>query len=201
MSVPFGPIGALCINRIIQHGKWAGLASGLGVALGDSFFAALAVLGISQLTETLLHFQVQLELFAGTLIFISGIRGYLRPAGGEEKGHKGLNALKYATGMFFITIANPQTILGFSIALAGAVRFYHMNDTNDAVLLIMGIFLGSTLWWVMAVTAFDLLRKRLSAGFTERLHKVSAVLVAVIGVILIGHALVSGVLLEAQSHI
>jgi putative LysE/RhtB family amino acid efflux pump len=76
MSIPFGPIGAICLNRILRRGQSAGLASGFGVALGDSCFAAIVVLGITQLSNILLQFQYELEFGAGLAILIGGIRSY-----------------------------------------------------------------------------------------------------------------------------
>lgn len=189
MSIPFGPIGALCINRILQRGKWAGLASGFGLALGDSFFAALAVLGIAQITETLLRYQGQLELVAGALILMAGLRGYYGKAQNVDCDNKSMSAVKDAASMFLITIANPQTIIGFSAALTGMVGFYRIDTHMDALLLIGGIFTGSVIWWVALVVVFELLRGRLSADFTMRLSQASAVLVILLGVLLMGHAL------------
>lgn len=195
MSIPFGPIGAVCINRILRRGKSAGLASGFGVAFGDSCFAAIVVLGITQLADILLHYQYYLEFGAGLVILTTGIRSYLQhhaDTPSDENG--GLSLIKDATSMFFITIANPQTIIGFSMALAGTVRFYQLETTLDSLLLIAGVFSGSILWWIVISFTLEALRPRLTAAFTDKIHQVAAVIVSLLGVGLILHAIHGGVL-------
>lgn len=42
IAAPLGPIGALCINRTLERGFWAGVAGGLGTAIADGVYAAMA---------------------------------------------------------------------------------------------------------------------------------------------------------------
>ncbi len=190
MSIPFGPIGAICLQRIIWRGKVAGLASGLGVALGDTMFAAFAILGVTQVAEVLLQHQHLLELIGGMLIMIHGIRNCMHsaPAFVVVAENRKLNAFKDISSMFLITVANPQTILGFSAALVGMVKFYHLETTQDSVLLLGGVFAGSMLWWLVLSTMLDAWRSKLSENFTQKLHRYAAVLVAVMGAGLVLHA-------------
>jgi hypothetical protein len=39
IAAPLGPIGALCINRTLERGFWAGVAGGLGTAVADGVYA------------------------------------------------------------------------------------------------------------------------------------------------------------------
>ena len=41
-SVTVGPVAVLCIQRTLSKGYFSGLASGLGVAVADTFRASLA---------------------------------------------------------------------------------------------------------------------------------------------------------------
>ena len=43
-SVPLGPIGVLCIQRTLSKGRNSGFIPGLGAAVSDSIFAAIAFL-------------------------------------------------------------------------------------------------------------------------------------------------------------
>ena len=42
VAAPLGPIGALCVNRTLEHGLWAGIAGGLGTALAHGDCSARA---------------------------------------------------------------------------------------------------------------------------------------------------------------
>ena len=48
IAAPLGPIGALCINRTLERGFWAGVAGGLGTALADGAYALMAAAGYAQ---------------------------------------------------------------------------------------------------------------------------------------------------------
>ena len=45
-----GPIFFLCVRRTLTQGRLTGLASGLGVATADGFYAAIATFGVAALT-------------------------------------------------------------------------------------------------------------------------------------------------------
>ena len=52
-SVPLGPIGVLCIQRTLSKGRNSGFITGLGAALSDTIFAAVALLSISYVQQLL----------------------------------------------------------------------------------------------------------------------------------------------------
>ena len=47
IAVPIGPAAALCIRRSITVGAMAGYMTGIGAALGDAVFGAVAAFGLS----------------------------------------------------------------------------------------------------------------------------------------------------------
>ena len=47
IAVPVGPAAALCIRRSITVGAVAGYMTGIGAALGDAVFGAVAAFGLS----------------------------------------------------------------------------------------------------------------------------------------------------------
>lgn len=42
IAVPVGPIGLICIHRILVNGRLNGLSSGVGAATADALYAAVA---------------------------------------------------------------------------------------------------------------------------------------------------------------
>jgi threonine/homoserine/homoserine lactone efflux protein len=52
IAAPVGPVNVLVIRRTLVHGRLAGLCSGLGSALADTTFGAVAAFGISPATKT-----------------------------------------------------------------------------------------------------------------------------------------------------
>src|SRR3546814_11212670 len=47
LAAPVGPVAVLCVQRTIAEGRLHGLLSGLGAAIGDAFYGAIAAFGIS----------------------------------------------------------------------------------------------------------------------------------------------------------
>ena len=46
-SAPMGPVGILCVQRTLNKGRWYGLATGIGAAVSDIIYAAIAGFGMS----------------------------------------------------------------------------------------------------------------------------------------------------------
>jgi putative LysE/RhtB family amino acid efflux pump len=65
VAAPLGPVGALCINRTLQRGFWLGLAGGLGTALADATYGALAALGFAVFSAFLVEIDGPTRLFGG----------------------------------------------------------------------------------------------------------------------------------------
>lgn len=65
VAAPLGPIGALCINRTLERGFWAGVAGGFGTALADAVYASLAALGFSAFAATLATIDTPLKIIGG----------------------------------------------------------------------------------------------------------------------------------------
>lgn len=64
---------------------------------------------------------------------------------------------------FFLTITNPMTILAFIGAFAAlGVGREGYPDLYNAALLVIGVFLGSTLWWLILSNLVGRLHKRLN---------------------------------------
>ena len=46
-SIPLGPMGVMCVQKTLSKGRNSGFISGLGASITDTFFAAIAVLGLA----------------------------------------------------------------------------------------------------------------------------------------------------------
>jgi threonine/homoserine/homoserine lactone efflux protein len=185
VAVPVGPLGLLCISRALAMGAVCGLFSGLGVASADALAAALAALGISFISSVFTDHQYLLRLAGGVFLCYLGWQIYgTKPK--EQAAPSNVNGLlnAYAT-TFFLTFSNPVTILSFIAIYAG----WHVPSLQGryfaAALLALGVFIGSSLWWIgmfIGMTAFR-------GGFSLRtlgwVHRVSGVLILGFGVVVL----------------
>jgi threonine/homoserine/homoserine lactone efflux protein len=61
---------------------------------------------------------------------------------------------------FFLTLTNPMTIFSFAAVFAGFGLAGVKGSVLSSGALILGVFLGSALWWVFLVVIFSIFRKR-----------------------------------------
>lgn len=163
IAAPVGPIGILCMRRTLDGGVLAGMAGGLGTALADALYAAVAAFGVAGVATLLQDYAVVLN-GGGALVLLWLAVRTLRAApvtgeGATAGGRRGLLGLCVAT--FGLTIANPPTIALFAALFAG-LGLGAGSDTATAVALVTGVFCGSMLWWAILSSGVALMRHRLS---------------------------------------
>lgn len=181
IAAPLGPIGALCINRTLERGFWAGVAGGFGTALADATYAMLAAAGFATFATLLRELSAPLGLIGGLFLLWLGWRGMTpRPiATAAEIGARDLVHTTAAT--FLLTIANPTTILSFAAIFAG-LGLATVADGGNAAIVVAGVFLGSLAWWLALSGGIALARAKLPDNFAEWTARGS-------GIVLIGFGL------------
>lgn len=60
-----------------------------------------------------------------------------------------------------LTLANPATILSFVAVFAGLPPEGLRGGPGGALAVVLGVFLGSALWWLLLSAGVGLLRERL----------------------------------------
>lgn len=183
VAAPVGPIGMLCIRTTLERGRIAGLSAGLGAALADTIFAAVAAFSISAVSDYLLDHRKGLEWGAGFLMIALGgkllwhppkIRPYEKPV------PAGLWAEFITT--FILTLANPVTILSFLGIFAGFAGIAHISLASIPILLI-AIFIGACGWWIALAEGVGMIRHRISQNGLEWMNRVAGLLLAGFGLI------------------
>jgi threonine/homoserine/homoserine lactone efflux protein len=184
IAAPVGPIGVLCIRRTLAEGRVSGLVSGLGAATADALYGAVAALGLTFVAGFLMGGQAWLRLVGGAFLLFLGVRTFLaRPA--ERAAPDARSGLPGAyASTFFLTLTNPTTILSFAAIFAGlGVAGDANGDALSAMLLVLGVFLGSAAWWFVLSGATSLFRTRLSVRGLRWVNRISGTLIAAFGVL------------------
>ncbi len=189
VAAPVGPVGLLCIRRTIQKGLVVGFASGFGAAFADAFFSAVAAFGVAAIVEALRTYNDPLHVIGGALLlFIAWHtwhdkpkqphpedveKRYLRRFGSSRIA----SAAKAMATSFIITISNPGTIFG---VLAVVATFGGLKNRADAAMIIGGIFVGSSLWWLLLSGSVSFIRKKFTETRVMLLNRITACLLALI---------------------
>ena len=123
IAIPVGPAAALCIRRSITVGAMAGYMTGIGAALGDAVFGAVAAFGLSFVEKFVAEREAWLLGIGGIVLVIMGwttMRHRPRSVGdpvADDREHQVTTHLHYASSSFFITVFNPVTVMAFGAAL------------------------------------------------------------------------------------
>lgn len=176
IAAPVGPIGLLTIRRTLAHGRAHGLATGLGAATADAAYGTIAAFGLSVVAQALADQQTPFRLAGGAFLIYLGIRIFLsKPVlSGQPQTAGGGMFAAYVTAVA-LTLTNPATILSFAGMFAG------MGATESPVALVLGVFAGSALWWLLLSTLVGALRRGISLNVMRWVNRASGALLATFG--------------------
>jgi threonine/homoserine/homoserine lactone efflux protein len=176
VAAPVGPVNLLCMRRTLVFGKKAGLVSGLGSALADTFFAIVAAFGFTAISHFLAHYKTHIHVFGGVILFIIAWRIYKSiPVESQIKDASNLVLWKHFFSSFLLTLTNPATVFSFIALFAGAGVRQH------STFVVVGIFMGSMAWWT--ILTYGIAKLKISHDKFAIVNKVAAVLIAVLGII------------------
>ncbi|HEY1385423.1 MAG TPA: LysE family transporter [Dongiaceae bacterium] len=164
VAAAIGPIAMLCIRTTLERGRLAGIAAGMGVATADTIFAAIGATGISFVGAVLATGESWLKLIGGLILIGFGI--YLarkRPNGAMEDSREVPKSLAADFAMTLaLTMTNPMTIISFAGLFAG-VSGLRGFELSAIPALLVGVFLGSAVWWVALAIVIGLIRHKIGA--------------------------------------
>ena len=184
LAAPVGPMSILCIRRTLRDGLLVGLVSGLGIASADAAYGAIAAFGISAVAAVLLDLEMALRLIGGLFLLALGARILFKdPAPSDE--FAGNSKSRFAGAFiscFFLTMTNPTTILTFIAIFAGLGLVSSAGDYTAAVSLVVGVFSGSTLWWLVLCGGVSLLRRRMGPTAMTWINRASGIVIAAFGI-------------------
>ncbi|MBF2051148.1 MAG: LysE family translocator [Leptolyngbya sp. IPPAS B-1204] len=185
IAAPVGPIGILCIRRALAEGWLVGLVTGLGAATADAIYGAIAGFGLTFISTFLVNQAGWLRLIGGLFLCYLGIKTMrskpAKAAATIERSGKGLFAAYIST--VFLTLTNPATIISFVAVFAGLGLATSQADYASAAVMVMGVFLGSALWWLMLSSSVSLFRAHFNPNRLKWLNRISGLILLVFGII------------------
>jgi len=176
IAAPVGPIGLLTIQRSLNQGAAAGLATGLGAAVADAVYGAVGAFGVSALIALLTGARVPLAIGGGAfLLWLAWRSWHATPAAQAANAGGGADLLRCFAGTFVLTLSNPATILSF-IAVFGAMA--GRLQTSAPWTMVGGVLAGSALWWLLLSLGVARSRRHFDARWRRRINRASALLLA-----------------------
>lgn len=181
IAAPVGPIGVLCIRRSLAEGWLAGLLTGLGAATADACYGAIAGFGLTFLSDFLVSQLLYFKLLGGLFLCYLGVKTWLaKPA--REAATAPSHRLGTYGSTVLLTLTNPLTILAFAAVFTG-LGFASSATPSNALLLVLGVFSGSALWWLTLSGSVSFWRSRFNPRYLQWLNRISGLILLVFGII------------------
>jgi threonine/homoserine/homoserine lactone efflux protein len=182
VAIPVGPMALLCMRRTLERGFPIGFATGLGAAVADLFFSAIAAFGFAAVQTLLLEYRIALSLVGGFFLVALAARTALRQTVAvPEVNTNTAGALSAFVSGFVLTATNPLTVLGFVAIFAGFGVGSSLTDSARALSLVLGVLAGSAVWWLALTTVIARIRHLFSSRTLHRLNLAAAALLAAFG--------------------
>lgn len=189
IAAPVGPVGVLCIRRALADGRAAAFIAGLGAAVADTFYGAVAGFGLTFISEFLLSHDTALRLVGGSFICLLGWHTYRAHPRLEAAPATGPGLARDFLSTFLLTLTNPGTILAFMGVFAAMGTIGMADSAKSSALLITGVFFGSALWWLLLSAAAGAVRSRFTPRWLAALNRGSGALLLLFGLALLGSLL------------
>ena len=187
IAAPVGPIGLLCIRRSLTQGQRMGLVTGLGAATADGIYGSIAGFGLTAVADLLVAWAQPLQLVGGLFLCYLGfstLRADLAPEADPRAAPVSSRGLwgAYASTLV-LTLTNPATILSFIAIFAGLGLVGSSASWAASLALIVGVFLGSALWWLALSWGVTLFRQRLTPARLRWLNRLAGAAIFIFGIV------------------
>ena len=172
LAATVGPMWVLCFRRTVGHGALAGFVSGMGIAVADGLYGAVAAFGLTAVSGVLLQHSFWIGLIGAVFLLYLGSKILISKPDMDERPQENKSHSKAFLSTLGLTLANPPTILAFAAIFAG-LGLASNADYAAASFIVLGVFLGSAAWWLILAGGAGWLRGRMGPGLARAINVVS----------------------------
>jgi threonine/homoserine/homoserine lactone efflux protein len=174
LAATVGPMWILCFRRTLAAGALAGFVSGMGIAVADALYGAIAAFGLTAISGLLLSYSFWVGLVGAAFLVYLGIKALIGAPPAASPDEKTTGLVKAFLSTLGLTLTNPPTILAF-VAIFAGLGLASSADYGAASLIVLGVFLGSAAWWIVLSAAAARLRERIGPRLARAINIVSGV--------------------------
>jgi putative LysE/RhtB family amino acid efflux pump len=155
------PAAILCMKKTLKQGFAPGLLVGLGSSVAYVVYSILGSLGIINLV-IFYNGQTYAGAMGGVFLFWLGLMTFQTLPLTLTKKNRSTETHFYSfISAFFFTIANPVSILLFTIFYSTLGNGLDVQSSMPTSTL-LGVFLGSSAWWLVLSGLIEKIRVHLS---------------------------------------
>lgn len=164
LCAPLGPVGIVCIRRILIDGRRAGFFAILGAAAADALYGFLAGFCLVAFAGLLDQARFWLQVFGGVVLVAVGFR--LLAAAPSPVGTRGpaRNSSEAFVETATLMLSNPLPILAIGAVLSASPAGRTGMGFIEVQLWTLGIFFGSMSWFPILAGVASLIGPALQWG-------------------------------------
>jgi len=182
IAAPVGPVNVICVQRTIAKGWRSGLVSGLGSAVADTLYGAIAAFSIAFVIRILIREEFWIRLVGGALLIVIGAVYYFRRPQPIEKQVANSERREFVSTLV-LTWTNPTTVLSFLVVLS-AVGLDGNQTWYLTSVVVFGIFAGSMLWWTVLTGVVNHIRDRFSDRTMVWMNRAAGLAIGGFGIVM-----------------
>lgn len=110
-----------------------------------------------------------------------GIRTFFQATLKNSQSDKARSLWEDFSSTLVLTLTNPATILSF-IAIYASLGIVELKTSYfEASIIVLGVFLGSLLWWCILSSSVNFVRHKLSENRVKWINRFSGVVLSLFG--------------------
>ncbi len=183
IEAPIWPISVLCIRRSLVKNPLSGILTWLGSSTSDVFYWLIAGFWLTLLPRFFVDNQWWFQSIGILFLFYLGIKTFFeKPKEEKAEKIKRKGLLSDYLSTFVLSIINPMTIFFFAAIFAG------IGVSNKSIpSTILGIFIGSVLWWIMLSNSVGVFRKKINNQVFKWINRISGIIIIIFAIIIIAN--------------
>ncbi len=182
VSVPMGPVGILIVQRTVNKNKTSGFLTGLGASLTDVFYALVAGFSLTYIIDFIRVHHLTFHILGALMVFLLGVYIYRKNPVHDARKYrqKGCSYHQDLISSFLITFPNPMVVFIFLAVFASSGIVFQIDKLHQALVHIMGIFTGASIWWLALTNLVSSFRHKLSFRFLWWLNKIAGTVIIIL---------------------
>ena len=182
-AIPLGPMGMVCVQRTLNHGRLSGLASACGLTIAAAFWCVVAAQGLSIVEERIAGRETIFTIALGVFLVAAGVSGLILGGRRSEplpRRAYGSLARQFVSSLLGVVL-NPITFVTMTAVLAilGGVRAD--LGLSGMATLVGASFVGGMTVWLCLTQGVAMMRDRLGEGSGSMISKVLSCCILLLG--------------------
>lgn len=180
IAFPVGPIGILCLKRLLTRGALIGLVSGMGGATADIIFASVGIISMSIVGPVLQKYGMLVRFISSSFLIALGIFLIMSKPQRFKKSASVKGVIGAFISTLFLTLANPLLILSFMAFFSlFAVNLTDLTGMQIANLLV-GIWFGSMSWWVFLAAWTRNVQLIIRPNLVQAMNRITGLIIIIV---------------------